>query len=74
MQQRCNSGPTALMLAKRRVGGGWGGQMPPRYATLTAQMEEVGRARGVRVKTTLVETGHRRQCRALAAASTPGSD
>ena len=48
--------------------------MPPRYATLMALMEEVGRARGVRVKTTLVETGHRRPRRALAAASTPGSD
>ena len=47
--------------------------MPPRYATLMALMEEVGRARGVRVKTTLVETGHRRPRRALAAASTPGS-
>ena len=42
MQQRCNSGPTALMLAKRRVGGGWGGQMPPRYATLRLRWRRWG--------------------------------
>ena len=58
------------------VVGGWGlrGQMPPRYATQMARMEAVGRARRVRVKMTRVETGHSRPRRALAAASTPGSD
>ena len=44
-------------------GGGWvgeGGQMPQQYDAQIAQMEEVAQARGVRVKTTRVETGRGR--------------
>ena len=72
VQQRCNNGATTVILAKVPcalncggggggvVGGGGVGQMPSKHAQI-ARMEEVGRARGVRVKTTRVETGRDRQ-------------
>ena len=69
VQQLC----TTVMLAKVPCalncggsGGGWWwvgggvGQMPSKHAQI-AWMEEVGRAQGVRVKTTRVETGRGRQ-------------
>ena len=70
VQQQCNSGgasksATRAELRRRRrrrrrrgywrVGGG-GGQMPSKHDAQIARMEEVGRGRGVRVKTTRVET------------------
>jgi hypothetical protein len=70
VQQGCNRSSTAVMLAKAPCvlncggggggGGGWvgeGEQMPQKYDAQIALMEEVARARGVRVKTTRVETG-----------------
>ena len=68
VQQRCNSGGASKSAARAelrrrrrrrrgcwRVGGG-GGQMPSKHDAQIARMEEVGRGRGVRVKTTRVET------------------
>ena len=71
VQQQCNSGGASksatraelrLLLRRRRRRGWWrvgggGGQMSSKHDAQIARMEEVGRARGGRVKTTRVETG-----------------